>query len=114
VNIYTISQPDLISTGSIGSARLGVSSPCAAGIPGTSLPAASGNASGNAGFGTGPSAVVVHAVPRTRGKVAVAAPPKQLVVPALGDQTNTYNYMTGVIAATGDGASGPPPPREPV
>ena len=112
MNTNSVNQLNLIGSDLISTARPGVSSPRAAGIPGTSLPAATDSFA--AVPGTGPSAAVVHAVPRTRGKVAVAAPPKQLVVPALGDQTNIHNYMTGVIAATGEGASGPPPFREPV
>jgi hypothetical protein len=73
------------------------------GFPGTTVPAA------------GPSAVAPHAVPRVRDKVTSVTPPIGLdVVPALVGQTNIHNYMTGVFAATGEGASGPPPYREPV
>jgi hypothetical protein len=73
------------------------------GIQGTRLPAA------------GPSTVAPIAVPRVRGKVASVTPPMgQGGIPALISQTNVHNYMTGVFAATGEGASGPPPHREPV
>ena len=73
-------------------------------LPGTGLPAAT--------RGTGPSTVVAHAVPRVRGKVAFVAPPQVSVATLLG-QTNIHNYMTGAVAV-GEGASGPPPYREPV
>jgi hypothetical protein len=59
------------------------------------------------------SAVALHALPRVRGKVAVFAPPQQDAVAALFGQTNVNNYMTGTPAG-GEGASGPPPYREPV
>ena len=73
------------------------------GFPGTSVPAA------------GSQTVAPHAVPRVRGKVASVIPPMGLGgIPSLIGQTNVHNYMTGVFAATGEGASGPPPYREPV
>lgn len=81
--------------------RLGASSPRAVSFPGISLPAAT--------RGTGPRAVVAHAVPRVRGKVAFAAlPPQTDVVATLLGQTNIHNYMTRAYAV-GEGASGPPP-----
>ena len=86
--------------------RLGASSPRVISLPGTSLPAA--------GCGTGPSAAVVHAVPRVRAEATFVAPPQQKVaVAALLGQTNIHNYMTGATAV-GEGASGPPRDREPV
>jgi hypothetical protein len=73
------------------------------GSQGTSLPAA------------GRCAAAPHAVPRVRVQAASVIPPTGLdVVPALAGQTNIHNYMTGIFAASGDGASGPPPDREPV
>ena len=93
-----------------GASRLGASSPRAVTLPGTGLPAA--------GRGTGPSTLVVHAVPRVRARSAsvapqrVAAQQKDAVATLLG-QTNIHNYMTGATAV-GEGASGPPRDREPV
>ena len=82
--------------------RLGASSLPSVSFPGTSVP------------GTGPCAFDVHALPRVRGKVAVVvAPPQQDAVATLFGQTNVNNYMTGA-SAVGEGASGPPPHREPV
>jgi hypothetical protein len=85
-----------------GALRLGASSLPSVGFPGTSVPAA------------GPCAFIVDALPRVRGKVAVMVPQAQkvAVTAALG-QTNLHNYMTGA-SAVGEGASGPPPYREPV
>jgi hypothetical protein len=81
--------------------RLGASSLRAASFPGISVPAAT--------RGTGPCAVVAHAVPRLRGKAAFAARPAQAgVVETLLGQTNIHNYMTRAYAV-GEGASGPPP-----
>jgi hypothetical protein len=83
--------------------RLGASSPRAVSFPGISVPAAIS--------GTGPCAVVVHAVPRVLGEAAAAAAalptPPDAVATLLG-QTNIHNYMTRAYAA-GEGASGPPP-----
>ena len=92
--------------------RLGAFSLRPVGLPGISLPAAV------TGTGTSTAATQVpaatHALPRVRGKVAFVAPPTQQdsVQPLLG-QTNTHNYMTRAYAV-GEGASGPPPSREPV
>ena len=58
-------------------------------------------------YGTGPCAAVVRPVPCVRIKAALAIPATQL------GQTNNYNHMTSVYAV-GEGASGPPPYREPV
>ena len=61
-------------------------------------------------LGTGVSV----AVPHVRGRVAFAALPQQEdSVRTLLGQTNIHNYMTGAVAV-GEGASGPPPYREPV
>jgi hypothetical protein len=91
--------------------RVGASGPGAVSFPGITLPAASSV--------TGPCAsvaraVVAHAVPRVRGEVSLVALPQQKdVVPTQLGQTNIHNYMTRAYAA-GEGASGPPPQREPV
>ena len=85
--------------------RLGASSPCAVSLLGTGLPAA--------GRGTGPSTLVVHAVPRVRTRSASVAPQQKDAVATLLGQTNIHNYMTGATAV-GEGASGPPRDREPV
>ena len=64
-----------------------------------------------AGSGTGPC-VVVRSVPRVRGKVSLAVPAPQAVLMAQLGQTNNYIHMTSVFAS-GEGASGPPPYRQP-
>ena len=88
--------------------RLGASCLPLVSLAGTSVPAA------------GPYAFDADALPRVRGKVAVLVPQAQQVavtaLPAqtgLLGQTNIHNYMTGA-SAVGEGASGPPPYREPV
>ena len=83
-------------------ARLGAFSPRSS-FPGTSVPGAGG--------GTGPC-VVVQSVPRVRGKVSLAIPVPQAVLAAELGQANNYIHMTSVDAS-GEGASGPPPDREP-
>ena len=60
------------------------------------------------GTGTGPCAAIVRPVPRVRDKVSLTVP----ATPLLEQQTNNYNHMTSVFAV-GEGASGPPPYREP-
>jgi hypothetical protein len=82
--------------------------------PGASCPRVSflGTGVPAAGSGVGTSAVVVHAVPRVRGKVAFVAPPLTGAVTAQLGQENIYNYMTSANAV-GEGASGPPTFREP-
>ncbi len=86
-------------------------------FPGTVLPAA--------GLGTGPSALV-RPVPLARDKAALVAgrvvpvateaalvvPAPQAAVMAQLEQTNNYIQMTSV-PVFGEGASGPPPDREP-
>ena len=62
--------------------------------------------------GTGPS-VVVRTVPRVRVKAVPVIPVPQSALMAQLGQTNNYNHMTSVYAF-GEGASGPPPYREPV
>jgi hypothetical protein len=64
------------------------------------------------GGGTGPC-VVVQSVPRVRGKVFLPVPAPQAVLVAQLGHTNNYIHMTSVYAV-GEGASGPPPYREPV
>jgi hypothetical protein len=87
-----------------GATRLGASSLRAISLPGTGLPAA--------GRGTGPSTLVVHAVPRVRATF-VAPPQQKVAVATLLSQTTIHNYMTGA-SASGEGASGPPRDSEPV
>jgi hypothetical protein len=65
----------------------------------------------SAGGGTGPS-VVVRPVPRVRDMVVQAFPAPQPAFAAKLAQLNNYNHMTSVYAV-GEGASGPPPDREP-
>ena len=86
-------------------------------FPGTALPAA--------GLGTGPSAFA-RPVPLARDKAALVAgrvvpvatkaalvvPAPQAAVMAQLEQTNNYIQMTSV-PVFGEGASGPPPDREP-
>jgi len=79
-------------------ARLGAFSPRPS-FPGTSV----------SGVGGG---VVVQSVPRVQGKVSLAVPAPQAVLMAQLGQPNNYIHMTSVYAV-GEGASGPPPYREP-
>jgi len=72
-------------------------------FPGTSAPGVGG--------GTGPC-VVVQSVPRVRDRVSLAVPAPQAALLAQLGQTNNYIHMTSVFAV-GEGASGPPPDREP-
>jgi len=83
-------------------ARLGAFSPRSS-FPGTSVPGVGG--------GTGPCAAV-QSVPRVRGEVSLAIPVPQAVLAAQLGQPNNYIHMTSVYAS-GEGASGPPPDREP-
>ena len=83
-------------------ARLGAFSPRSS-FPGTSVPGVAG--------GTGPC-IVVQSVPRVRDKVSPAVPAPQAVLMAQLGQPNNYIHMTSVYAV-GEGASGPPPYREP-
>jgi hypothetical protein len=83
-------------------ARLGAFCPRST-FPGTSVPGAGG---------TG-LAVAVQSVPRARDKAVLAIPVPQSALAAQLGQFNNYNHMTSVYAF-GEGASGPPPYREPV
>jgi hypothetical protein len=51
-------------------------------------------------------------VPRVRVKAVLAVPVLQAATTAQLGQTDNYNHMTSVFAS-GEGASGPPPHREP-
>ena len=84
-------------------ARLGAFSP---------RPAFLGTGVLGAGCGTGLS-VVVRSVPRVRDRVVLPIPVPQSAPMAQLGQANNYNHMTSVYAV-GEGASGPPPYREPV
>ena len=64
------------------------------------------------GGGTEPC-VVVRSVPRVRDRVVLPIPAPQSAPAAKLAQTNNDNHMTSVYAV-GEGASGPPPYREPV
>ena len=96
-NIKLLALPELN-----GAWRLGTSGLPSVSFLGTSLPAA------------GPVTIAPPALPRLRGDAAAGVPQAQKVtVTALVGQTNIHNYMTGATAV-GEGASGPPPYREPV
>jgi hypothetical protein len=106
VLINSNSLPELMWASRLGASGLGAVS-----FPGITLPAAS---SGTGSCASVARTVVTHAVPRVRGEVSlVALPQRKDVVPAQLGQTNIHNYMTRAYAA-GEGASGPPPKREPV
>ena len=83
-------------------ARLGAFSP-RCGFLGTSV-------LGAAGGGTAPS-VVMPSVPRVRD-IVLPVPVPQSAVMAQVEQPNNYIHMTSAYAL-GEGASGPPPYREP-
>jgi hypothetical protein len=91
-----------VLTAELWRARLGAFCPRST-FPGTSVPGAGG---------TG-LAVVVQSVPRVRDKAALAFPVPQSAIAAQLGQFNNYNHMTSAYAV-GEGASGPPPYREPV
>ena len=80
--------------------RTGAFTPRSA-FPGTSVP----------GAGSPPSAAV-RPVPRVRVRAILAVPVPQAAAMAQLGQTTNYNHMTSVFV-TGEGASGPPPDREP-
>ena len=92
-----------VLTPELGRARPGAFSPRSAFL-GTGVPGVGG--------GTEPC-VVARSVPRVRDKVALAIPAPQSALMAQLGQTNNYNHMTSVYVV-GEGASGPPPYREPV
>jgi hypothetical protein len=83
-------------------ARVGACCPRST-FPGTSVPGVGGGAF---------LAVAVQSAPRVRVKAGVAFPVPQSALMAQLGQINNYNHMTSVIAV-GEGASGPPPDREP-
>ena len=66
---------------------------------------------GIVGSGTAPC-LAVRQVPRVPGKAALAFPVPQSAAAAQLGHINNYNQMTSVYAV-GEGASGPPPYREP-
>ena len=104
-NINSIALPELN-----WASRLGASCP-RVGLLGTGV---LGVGSGIKASAALPVYAGPHALPRVRGKAAlVVSPLQQDAVTTLFGQTNVHNYMTGVSAA-GEGASGPPPYREPV
>jgi hypothetical protein len=80
---------------------------------GTGVPGVGGGTvgGGTVGGGTAPC-VVVRQVPRVPGKAALAFPVPQSAAAAQLGHINNYNHMTSVYAV-GEGASGPPPYREP-
>ena len=81
-------------------ARTGAFIPRSA-FPGTSVP----------GAGSPPCAAL-RPVTRVRFKAILAVPVPQAAAMAQLGQTTNYNHMTSVFV-TGEGASGPPPDREP-
>ena len=82
--------------------------------PGAFSPRSSFLGTGVLGVGGGTEpCVAVRSVPRVRDKVALAIPAPQSALMAQLGQTNNYNHMTSVYVV-GEGASGPPPYREPV
>jgi hypothetical protein len=93
--------PSVLTT-ELWRARLGAFSPRSA-FPGTGVLGVGG---------TGPC-VVVRSVPRVRDQVVLVIPVPQAAPMAKLRQTNNYNHMTSAYAV-GEGASGPPPYREPV
>ena len=96
-----------VQTAELWRARPGAFSPRSAFL-GTGV---SGVGGGTVGSGTAPC-VVVRQVPRVPGKAALAFPVPQSAASAQLGHINNYNQMTSVYAV-GEGASGPPPYREP-
>jgi hypothetical protein len=83
-------------------------------LPGAFCPRSAFLGTGVPGVGIGAGLpAVVRPVPRVRVKAAAASPVSQPAATAQLGQTNNYNHMTSVYAF-GEGASGPPPYREPV
>ena len=111
-----------VQTAELWRARPGAFSPRSA-FPGTGVSGVGGGTvgggtvgggtvgGGTVGSGTTPC-VVVRQVPRVPGKAALAFPVPQSAVLAQLGHVNNYNHMTSVYAI-GEGASGPPPHREP-
>jgi hypothetical protein len=101
-----------VQTAELWRARPGAFSPRSAFL-GTGVSGVGGGTvgSGTVGSGTAPC-VVVRQVPRVPGKAALAFPVPQSAAAAQLGHINNYNQMTSVYAF-GEGASGPPPYREP-
>jgi hypothetical protein len=101
-----------VQTAELWRARPGAFSPRSAFL-GTGVSGVGGGTvgSGTVGSGTAPC-VVVRQVPRVPGKAALAFPVPQSAAAAQLGHINNYNQMTSVYAV-GEGASGPPPYREP-
>lgn len=96
---------DAVVTAAAWSARTGAARPRPA-FPGTSV-SGTGAATGLAGRGlVGTVRPVAHVRPKAAAVSLAGA------VMALDGQTNNYIQMTSVFAS-GEGASGPPPDREP-
>jgi hypothetical protein len=114
---YYIQTPDVVTadvlTAELWRARQGAFSPRSA-FPGTGVPAVGSVVSGSVVSGRVTSGstpcVVVRQVPRVPGKAVLAIPAPQSAGSAQLGHVN--NYMTSVFAG-GEGASGPPPYREP-
>ena len=82
--------------------------------PGAFSPRSSFLGTGVLGVGGGTEpCVVLQSVPRVRDRVVLPVPAPQSAPMAQLGQANIYNHMTSVYAV-GEGASGPPPDREPV
>jgi hypothetical protein len=92
-------------------ARPGAFSPRSAFL-GTGVSGVGGGAVGGGIVGSGTAPCVVRQVPRVPGKAALAFPVPQSAFLAQLGHINNYNQMTSVYAV-GEGASGPPPYREP-
>jgi hypothetical protein len=109
-NISSVLKADVLTAGVLYAepwrARVGACCPRST-FPGTSVPGAGGRA-----VLAGTGLAVVQSAPRVRGKAGVAFPVPQSALLAQLGQINNYNHMTSVIAV-GEGASGPPPDREP-
>jgi hypothetical protein len=101
-----------VQTAELWRARPGAFSPRSAFL-GTGVSGVGGGTVGGGivGSGTAPC-VVVRQVPRVPGKAALAFPVPQSAFLAQLGHINNYNQMTSVYAV-GEGASGPPPYREP-
>jgi hypothetical protein len=103
---------DAVQTAELWRARPGAFSPRSA-FPGTGVSGVGGGTAGGGTVGSGTApCVVVRQVPRVRGKAALAFPAPRSAAAAQLGHVNNYNHMTSVYAV-GEGASGPPPHREP-
>ena len=82
--------------------------------PGAFSPRSAFPGTGVLGAGRGVGLPVgVRPVRRVRDRIDLVIPAPQSAAAAKLGQTNNYNHMTSVFAV-GEGASGPPPYREPV